>query len=95
MPKRDETLLQLSEIVASAYKGSGYDAVIEGTPALLRSAVVTQDAFTAGDKVELFALPDGRTFITKVDPNSEQAYTVGRVTPAHIYFDDEMTVQEA
>ncbi len=68
---------------------------VEGTPALLRSTVVTQDTFTVGDKVELFALPDGRTFISKVDTNTEAAYTIGRVTPAHIYFDDEITVQEA
>lgn len=87
MPKRNELLELLS--------GKTYSLSIEGTPALLREEVVTQDEFTAGDKVELFALPDGRTFITKVDPNTEQAYTVGRVTPAHIYFDDEMTVQEA
>ena len=87
MPKRNE----LSELLS----GKTYSLSIEGTPALLREEIVTQDEFTAGDKVELFALPDGRTFITKVDPNTEQAYTVGRVTPAHIYFDDEMTVQEA
>jgi hypothetical protein len=87
MPRRDE--------LPGLLLGKTYSLSVEGTPALLREEVVTQDEFTAGDKVELFALPDGRTFITKVDPNTEQAYTVGRVTPAHIYFDDEMTVQEA
>jgi len=89
MPKRDE----LSQILLG--RTQSYSLSVEGTPALLRMDVVTQDEFTAGDKVELFALPDGRTFITKVDQGCEDAYTVGRVTPAHIYFDDEMTVQEA
>ena len=90
MPSREELLQILSDRTQS------YSLSVEGTPALLRSAVVTQDELVAGDRVELFSLPDGRTFISKVDPSSIsiEAYTVGRVPPAHIYFDDEMTVKE-
>jgi len=88
MPKREE----LSQILYG--RTQSYSLLVEGTPALLRADVVTQDKLTAGDKVELFLLPDGRTFISKVDPNIKDASMIGRVTPAHIYFDDEMTVQE-
>jgi len=56
--------------------------------------VVTQDELSAGDKVKIFSLPDGKTFISKVDSSSEGAYTVGRITPAHIYFDDDMAIKE-
>lgn len=89
MPKRDE----LSQILYGRPPGS-YSLSVEGTPALLRSTIVTQDELTAGDKVKMFALPDGKTFISKVDPDSEDAYTIGRVTPGHIYFDDDMIVEE-
>jgi hypothetical protein len=88
MPSKDER----SQILYG--RTQSYSLSVEGTPAVLRSAIVTQEDFTAGDKVELFSLPDGRIFISKVDPNSKDAYTVGRVTPAHIYFDDEITVEE-
>ncbi len=84
---------KLSQILSD--RTQNYSLSIEGTPAILRSTAVTQVELIVGDKVELFALPDGRTFIYKVDTNTEHAYTVGRVTPAHIYFDDEITVQEA
>lgn len=89
MPRRDE----LSQILYGRPPG-GYSLSIEGTPALLRSDIVTQDELVAGDKIKMFALPDGKTFISKVDSDSEDAYTVGRVTPGHIYFDDEMVVKE-
>jgi len=55
---------------------------------------VTQDELTAGDKVKIFSLPDGKIFVSKVDSSLLDAYTVGRITPAHIYFDDEITVKE-
>lgn len=89
--------MQSREEVSQILSGrtQSYSLSVEGTPALLRSTVVTQDELTVGDKVGLFALPDGRTFISKVDTNFKDAYTVGRVTLAHIYFDDEITVQEA
>jgi hypothetical protein len=90
MPKRDE----LSGILYGRPPGSSFSISVDGTPALLRSDVVTQDLLKTGDRIKMFALPDGKTFIAKVDINLEDSYTVGRVTPAHIYFDDEMTVKE-
>lgn len=89
MPKRED----LSQILYG--RNQSYSLSVEGTPALLRSEIVTPDELAAGDKVKMFAIPDGKTFIAKVDPESQDAYTVGRITSAHIYFDDEMTVQEA
>jgi len=71
-----------------------YSLSVEGTPVLLRADVVTQDEFCVGDKVKTFSLPDGKTFLSKVDPECEDAYTIGKITLAHIYFDDEMTVKE-
>ena len=88
MPKREE----LSQVLYG--RTQSYSLSVQGTPALLRSEIVTQDELTAGDKVELFMLPDGKTFISKAEHNTKDVYTVGRVTLAHIYFDDEMTVQE-
>jgi len=87
MTKRDE----LREIL---YNSPSYSLKIEGVPALLRKEVVTQDELSAGDKVKIFSLPDGKTFISKVDSSSEDTYTVGRITPAHIYFDDDMSIKE-
>jgi len=86
VPKRDE----LNGLLFS----QPYSLSIEGTPTLLRSEVVTQDELTVGDKIKMFSLPDGKTFISKVDPESEDAFTIGRLTVAHIYLDDEMTVKE-
>ena len=94
MPKRDELLQILSG------RTQGYSLSVEGTPALLWSDIITQDELVVGDKIKLFALSDGKTFITKVEPgsmdwkHSDEVYTVGRLTPAHIYFDDEITVKE-
>ena len=87
MPKGDE-------LNALLLAQKGYSLTVEGTPVLLRTEVVTQEEFSIGDKVKTFSLPDGKTFISKVDPGCEDAYTIGRITPAHIYFDDEMTVKE-
>jgi len=87
VPKRDELRGLLCE-------RPSYSLSVEGTPALLHSDIVTQDELAVGDKVKLFSLPDGKTFISRVDSESEDAYTIGRVTTAHIYFDDEMTVKE-
>lgn len=87
MPKREEMQGML-------YGRPSYSLKVEGITALLREDVVTQDELAAGDKVKIFALPDGKTFVSKVDSSLQDAYTVGRVTPAHIYFDDEMTVKE-
>lgn len=86
MPKREE----LSQALYGRPPGS-YSL---STPALLRSDIVTQDELSVGDKVKMFSLPDGRTFISKVGADVENAYTIGRITPAHIYFDDEMTIKE-
>ncbi len=88
MPKREE----LSQILYG--RTQSYSLSIEGTPALLRSEVVTQDKLAVGDKVKIFALPDGRTFISKVDASCTDAYIIGRLTAAHIYFDNEMTIKE-
>ena len=89
MPKRSE----LSEVLYGRPRPS-FSLKVEGVPALLREEVVTQDKLAVGDKVKMFSLPDGKTFVSKVDASSKSAYTVGRITPAHIYFDDEMTVKE-
>jgi hypothetical protein len=88
MPKREE----LSQILSG--RTQNYSLLIEGLPAIHRSDIVTDDKLISGDKVGLFALPGGKTFISKVDPNSEDVYTIGRITPAHIYFDDDISVQE-
>ena len=91
MPKREE----LSRILydrTQSYNLYGNSLKIEGIPVLLRSETLTQEELAAGNKIKLFALPDGKTFISKVEPDSEDAYTVGRITPAHIYLDDEMTI---
>ena len=87
MPKREE----LQDLLCDR---PSYSILVEGTPALLHSDIVTQDELIVGDNIKMFSLPDGKTFIAKVDEKSEDAYTIGRVTAAHIYFDDEMTVKE-
>ena len=90
MPKREE----LSQILYG--RKQSYSLSIEGTPALLRSEVVTQEELLAGDTIKLFALPDGKTFISKVEPvPGEGYYTIGRITPGHIYFDDEISIKES
>ena len=72
-----------------------YSYVVDGNTALIRNNTVTQEEISVGDKVALFALLDGKTLIVKVEPDSDTAYTVGRLTSSHIYFDDEITIQEA
>jgi hypothetical protein len=67
---------------------------VDGVPALLRGSVVAKEEFAVGDKVALFYLPDGKYFISRADPGDAEAFTVGKVTPAHIYFDDEITLEE-
>lgn len=85
---------KIGELSALLLERRSYSLLIEGTPVLLRSEIVTQDEFSVGDQVKTFSLPDGKTFISKVEPGCEDAYTIGRITSAHIYFDDEMTVKE-
>jgi hypothetical protein len=87
MPKREE----VNQILYS--QKQGYSLSVEGTPALLRSAVVTQEDLVEGDKVKIFVAPDGRTLITKAGTDDINVFTVGRITPAHIYFSDDMNVQ--
>lgn len=87
MPKNNEVQRRLYDV-------SSYSLKIEGVSALLRKEVVTQDVLLVGDKVQIFSLPDGNTFVSKVDSSSESAYTVGRITPAHIYFDDDIVLKE-
>jgi hypothetical protein len=65
---------------------------VEGIPALLRSEVVTQEELVAGDQVKIFSIPDGKTLITKTEQEGANVFTVGRITPAHIYFADDMNV---
>lgn len=67
---------------------------VEGVPALLRESVITKEEFAVGDKVTVFFLPDGKYFVSRADPGDVEAFTVGKVTPAHIYFDDEITFEE-
>ena len=86
MPKREEVL----QILYS--QSQGYSLTVEGIPALLRSDVVTQEELTAGDQVKIFSTPDGKTLITKAAQGGANVFTVGRITPAHIYFADDMNV---
>ena len=67
---------------------------VEGLPAILREQLVTQDEIAVGDKVELFCLPNGKYFISKAAVASNHAFTVGKITTAHIYFDDDITLKE-
>jgi len=67
---------------------------VEGLPALPRASVINKEEFAVGDKVKLFYLPDGKYFVSKADLEDAEAFTVGKITPAHIYFDDEITLEE-
>jgi len=87
MPKRDELYAELRLKGPSSLR-------VEGLPAVLRSNLITQEELASGDRITLFSLPDGKYFASKADPEDGDAYTIGKVTLAHIYFDDEMTVKE-
>ena len=86
MPKREEVPQILSD------QKHGYSLAVEGTPALLRSDVVTQEELAAGDQVKIFSTPGGKTLITKTAQGGANVFTVGRITPAHIYFADDINV---
>jgi hypothetical protein len=86
MPKREEVTRILCD------QKHGYSLTVEGIPALLRSEVVTQEELVAGDQVKIFSIPDGKTLITKTEQEGANVFTVGRITPAHIYFADDMNV---
>ena len=66
---------------------------MEGLPALLRKDLLVKEELNVGDKIQLFSLPDDRYFVSKVDLDSE-GYTIGKLTAAHIYFADEMNLEE-
>lgn len=66
---------------------------VEGQPFILRSEIITHEDLVVGDKVVLFKLPDGRHFISKADPGTEDSFTIGKLTPAHICF-EEITLEE-
>lgn len=72
-----------------------YSLRVEGTPALLLKDLVLPDVLAVGDKVKLFSLPDGKYFVSKVESDSPDGLAIGRITAAHIYFDGEVTIQEA
>jgi len=86
MPKREE----VSQILHN--QSHGYSLTVEGIPALLRSEVVTQEELYAGDQVKIFSIPDGKILIIKAAEGAADAFTVGRITPAHIYFADDINV---
>lgn len=86
MPKREE----VPQILDS--QKHGYSLTVEGTPAILRSEVVTQEELVAGDQVKIFNTPGGKTLVTKAVQGGANVFTVGRITPAHIYFADDMNV---
>ena len=86
MSKREEILQILYG------QEQGYSLSITGISALLRSDVVTQEELVAGDQVKIFGTPDGKTLITKTAQEGDDVFTVGRVTPAHIYFTDDINV---
>lgn len=68
---------------------------VEGTPALLRKELVLPEEIAVGDRVKLFSLPDGKQFVSKVDIDSSEGLVIRRITAAHIYFDGEISIQEA
>lgn len=86
MPKRQD----LWEALRDKH---GYSLKVEGTPAVLRQKIVTHDDLVVGDQVELFTLPDGKFFVSKV-ATGQDGLTIGKITAAHVYFDDDITVKE-
>jgi hypothetical protein len=62
---------------------------VDGMVALETSKVIFDSALVAGDKVELFRLPDGRTMLSKADPDSSEL-KIERISKAYIYFDPEI-----
>ena len=67
---------------------------VDGLPAVLRDDLVVQEELVVGDKIDLFNLPNGKYFVSKAKPGSKQAFTVGKITLAHIYFDDDIILKE-
>jgi hypothetical protein len=88
MPKRDEVPYLVSQV-------GTYSKKVEGTPALLRRDLVLPEDLAVGDKVKLFSLPDGKQFVSKVEADSPEGFVIRRLTAAHIYFDGEISIQEA
>lgn len=85
MPKREE--------MRSIIRQSGsYSLDLKGTPALLRKDVMFPDDLASGDRVKIFSTADGKYLISK--SNDSESLTIGRITPAHIYFDDEISLKE-
>ena len=67
---------------------------VEGLPAVLIEQLVAQDEIAVGDKIELFRLPDGKYFVSKTGAENDRAFTIGKITSAYIYFNDEITIKE-
>lgn len=90
MPKREDIP---GLVLEKTLKQGSYSLQVEGLPALLRKDLLVKEELNVGDKIQLFSLPDGRYFVSKIDLDSE-GYTIGKLTTAHIYFDDEMNLEE-
>ncbi len=67
---------------------------MEGLPVLCLTDAIIQEVLTVGDKITLFKLADGKYFVSKADSEDLTAFTVGKLTLSHIYFADEITVEE-
>lgn len=88
MPKRDELQEYLDNKTSYAFQK------VEGLPTLLLRDIVCDEKLIAGDKIHIFYLPDGKYFISKSEDDSKDAFTVGKITLAYLYLDDDIIVEE-
>lgn len=66
----------------------------DGLMTLGRHEVILDGELSAGDKVELFYLPDGKVMLTKAEEGSS-CPKIARISAAYVYFDTEINVIEA
>ncbi len=65
---------------------------VEGHTYLTKPSIVNADEVTAGDRVVILTLPDGKFYLDKTD--SEDASVVERVTLSHIFFEGTLTMED-
>jgi len=64
---------------------------VDGLVALETSKVMMDGEIAAGDRVELFRLPDGRTMLSKAAVDSSEL-KIERISGSYIYFDPEINI---
>jgi len=64
---------------------------VDGLVALEASKVILDSEIVAGDRVEIFRLPDGRTLLSKAADDSAEL-KIERISKAYIYFDPEIKI---